>query len=613
MPETKQCQNCHNSFVIDAEDFNFYDKIQAPAPTWCPECRCQRRMTWRNERSLYKTKCVLTSKEVITCFSPDSHIVVYDRDAWWSDKWDPFLYGAEYDFNKPFFIQFRELLGRIPMPSLFNSRCTNSEYGNHNGELKNAYLVFATWQGENIMYGAKAHSCKDSLDILASQNSELCYEIVNSIKLYHSAFLENCENCTDSYFLYECRGCNNCFGCTNLRNKSYYILNQSYGKEEYFEKIKEFGLESYKQLSEVKQRFIEIKTKSLHKFARIYNSPNSTGDNLANVSNSKQCFDANKDVRDSKFCINATQSMNDSYDGYGVGAKVDLLYESVDTGVSGSRFYFDIFIWGGSDVIYCYGCHGSHNMFGCIGLHNKSYCILNKQYSKEEYEELVPKIIKHMNDMPYVDKKGRIYKYGEFFPPELSPFSYNETIAQEYFPLTKEQAIEQGYSWKDPEERNYKIQIPNDQLPDNIRDVEDDIVNKVIGCAHAQLSTSQVDNPDRLEPACNEQCTTAFKIIPDELQFYRKMNLPLPRLCSNCRHYQRLKQRNPLKLWHRKCMCAGKKLEIRNEKLETSHQYQNTIKHFHGDNSCPNEFETSYSPNRQEIIYCEQCYNAEVV
>jgi len=24
------------------------------------------------------------------------------------------------------------------------------------------------------------------------------------------------------------------------------------------------------------------------------------------------------------------------------------------------------------------------------------YCILNKQYSKEEYEELVPKIIEHM-------------------------------------------------------------------------------------------------------------------------------------------------------------------------------------------------------------------------
>ncbi|KKU05303.1 MAG: hypothetical protein UX07_C0018G0013, partial [Parcubacteria group bacterium GW2011_GWA2_45_30] len=78
-----------------------------------------------------------------------------------------------------------------------------------------------------------------------------------------------------------------------------------------------------------------------------------------------------------------------------------------------------------------------------------------------------------MNSMPYIDQKGRVYKYGEFFPPELSPFAYNETIAQEYFPLTKEQAQEQGYSWKDPEPRNYEIQIKNNQIPDHIKDVGD--------------------------------------------------------------------------------------------------------------------------------------------
>ena len=83
---------------------------------------------------------------------------------------------------------------------------------------------------------------------------------------------------------------------------------------------------------------------------------------------------------------------------------------------------------------------------------------------------------------------------------------------------------------------------------------------------------------------CNEQCTEAFKIIPDELQFYQRMNLPLPRLCPNCRHYNRLKQRNPLKLWHRSCMKEG----------------------------CTNEFETSYAPDRPEIIYCESCYNKEI-
>ncbi|MDD5146800.1 MAG: hypothetical protein PHN39_03645, partial [Candidatus Pacebacteria bacterium] len=104
---------------------------------------------------------------------------------------------------------------------------------------------------------------------------------------------------------------------------------------------------------------------------------------------------------------------------------------------------------------------------------------------------------------------------------------------------------------------------------------------------------------------CNEQCTTAFRIIPQELQFYRKMNLPLPRLCPNCRHYQRLKQRNPLKLWKRQCQCVGEKSQ--------NGVYTNTTSHNHGSDPCPNTFETSYSPDRPEIVYCEECYLKEVV
>ena len=202
--------------------------------------------------------------------------------------------------------------------------------------------------------------------------------------------------------------------------------------------------------------------------------------------------------------------------------------------------------------------------------------------------------------MPYRDKKGNIYKYGEFFPPELSPFAYNETIAQEYFPLTKKEALEQGYKWKEREERNYKIDIKNKDIPNNIKDVKEDIVGKVIECANnsdAQKSRS----PDQDASGCTE----AFKVIPDELKFYQRMNLPIPHLCPNCRHYNRLKQRNPLKLWHRKCQCAG---------IESDNKiYQNTINHpLHNENHCSNEFETPYSLERKEIVYCEECYNKEV-
>ncbi|MEY4731411.1 MAG: hypothetical protein RL681_357, partial [Candidatus Parcubacteria bacterium] len=250
-------------------------------------------------------------------------------------------------------------------------------------------------------------------------------------------------------------------------------------------------------------------------------------------------------------------------------------------------------IYGSHDIRYSINCHASSHLFACIGLRNKQYCILNKQYTKEEYEALVPKIIEHMNDMPYIDAKGGVYKYGEFFPPELSPFAYNETIAQEYFPLTKEEALKQGYRWRDPDTKQYVVTKKPESLPDHIKDVDDTILTDTVGCLH--------------NGTCNEQCTAAFRIIPEELQFYRRMNLPIPRLCPNCRHYERLKQRNPLKLWHRQCMCAGS-----TNSSQGGTTYQNTATHQH-QGSCTNEFETSYAPESTAIVYCEQCYNAEVV
>ena len=79
------------------------------------------------------------------------------------------------------------------------------------------------------------------------------------------------------------------------------------------------------------------------------------------------------------------------------------------------------------------------------------------------------KIIEQMNKIPYVDNKNRIYKYGEFFPSELSPFCYNETLAQEYLPLTRKEAKNQGYKWKEKEERNYAVDIKNENIPDDIK------------------------------------------------------------------------------------------------------------------------------------------------
>ena len=182
----------------------------------------------------------------------------------------------------------------------------------------------------------------------------------------------------------------------------------------------------------------------------------------------------------------------------------------------------------------------------------------------------MPRIIEHMK------KSG---EYGEFFSLKLSPFAYNETIAQEYFPLSKEEVLGKNYEWQDIKDRNYKIDIKNKDIPDKIEDIGDDILKKVIECEH--------------NGKCKEQCTEAFKIVAEELKFLRRMNLPLPRLCPNCRNYQLLNQRNPMKLWDRNCMCDKEN-------------------HFHGTDKCEVEFKTTYAPDRPEIVYCEKCYQQEI-
>ncbi len=577
--EKRICQNCKKDFRIESEDFAFYEKIQVPPPTFCPDCRLMRKMTWRNERSLYQRNCDLTGKRVISIFSPDAKVTVYDRDVWWSDQWDPLASGRPYDFNETFFAQFRSLLERAPMPAIFNAQSENCEYTNHSGRSKDCYLVFGSWTNERVMYANKAWMSKDTLDVLSSSYLELCYEAITGMKLYHTFFSDNCDSCNNSWFLYNCKGCSNCFGCTNLRNKSYCMWNEQYSPEEYAKKLKEFDLGSRRELERIKSRFDDLKSKSIRKYAFLVNAPDSTGDNLTNVKNCKSCFDLFDNAQDCKYAMNGGVVMSDIYDSYGPG-DVELGYEIVDSGLKAYRLINDIVVWEGKNVLYGYNCHGCSDCFGCIGLRHKQYCILNKQYSEEEYKKLLPEIIKQMNDVPYIDKKGRIYRYGEFFPPEISPFAYNETIAEEYFPVTEEEALGQGYRWRDQDVKEYRVTILPQNLPDNIKDVPDSIVKEVIGCAH--------------EGKCLHQCTQAFKIIPGELDFYRKFNLPLPRLCPNCRHYERLKQRNPMRLWHRSCMCDKKD-------------------HFHGAGKCPNEFETSYAPDRPEIIYCEQCFNSEVV
>jgi hypothetical protein len=380
-----------------------------------------------------------------------------------------------------------------------------------------------------------------------------------------------------------------------LRNKSYCIFNISYSKEEYDKKIEDLNLGTYNSTIVLKQEVYNLYKKFPVKYIHGSNNKDVTGDMVSNSKNAFSAFSA-KGIEDCKYIINGNKA-RECYECYVAVDDSEFCYDSL--GCAGTRNVKASHLpWDSFDIDYTDACESCQNIFGCVGLLHHNYCILNKRYEKDEYFKLRDKIIENMKENPYIDKKGRVYQYGEFFPAEFSPYDYNETLANYYYPLEKEDAQKQGFFWKDPEEKEYKITIDSKDLPNNIKNVDDSILNEVISCAHS------TDSWQATNGKCNDQCTTAFKITTGELQLYKRLNLPLPRLCHNCRYYERLKLENPKKLWERKCNCAGEK--------SSNGLYKNTAEHMHGRESCDIEFETAYSPDGLEIVYCERCYQQEI-
>lgn len=543
--ETKTCQNCKNNFIIDADDFMFYAKIDVPPPTFCPECRMQRRMLFYNDRALFKGKCDLCEKEVISSHRPDAPHPVYCQPCWWSDTWEATDYGREYDPNRSFFQQWRELRDVVPLPALNNIYASNvnSEYVNMCSYLKNCYLLFTSDFDEECAYSSYLEQSKRCCDCDHALQCELCYDCIGLYKCYRVVYSNNVTESLDVLFSQDLRNCSHCFGCINLRGKQYCMFNEQMSRERYFEKLKTYDLTSRDVVEDLKKKTAELFFKHPHKYMTGVGNADVTGDRIFW---SKRVFDSYEIVvgEDMKYCqLFIIGGSKNCMDVTMWGSNLIEAYECCAVGNNQNNVIGSLECWNEvTNMFYCKNIVSPNaDIFGCIGLRNKQYCILNKQYEPDAYKKLSAQIIEKMK------KDG---EWGEFFPPQLSLCGYNESFANKYVPITKQEALAKGFRWTEPEKRDYQIG------------------GDVIGCEH--------------KGECGQQCTGAFKLTQNEKDFYQQMQIPTPRLCPNCRHYERMKLRNPIKLYSRKCMKCGK------------------------------DIETSYAPERPEIVYCESCYNSEI-
>ncbi len=564
------CKHCGSEFVVTDRDLAFFEKISPvfggkkyliPPPTLCPECRFQRRACHRNERNFYLRKCSSAGDDIVTIYSPDKNIPVYQSKIWWSDKWRALSYGRDFDFSRGFFEQWKELRDVVPRLQLLAKNSQNADYTNHAAGNKNCYLSTAVFQCEDVYYSRKVFASKSLLDCLyIFGESELLYECYWGDKLYDCQYCDFCSSSRNLKYCFDCKGCSNCFLSSNLRNKQYMFRNQKLSKEAYELKMKEFESMDFNERENVRKEFELMCKESIHPALHNENVEESEGDFLNSckqVHDSYYCFFGER----LRYCFECDPSSKlstsrDCMDCFGFGSS-ELLYE-VQAQTQGYNNQFCMLSYEISDCMYCDMCFNVKHCFGCVGLHShEEYCVLNKQYSREEYELLVSKIIENMGgafivdrlsnmegnsheskNMSINDKRTTINEYGEFFPSSLSLFAYNESVAQEYHPLSEAEALQQGFVWK-------KSELNQNQS--------------------SECLTCKV-------------CSKLYRILAPEELLYKEMGMNIPMCCPNCRYEERSRKRNSRQMFERSCA------------------------------KCQKNIQSSYSLNQVEKVYCEACY-----
>ncbi len=555
----KKCKGCGGAFEITSDDLNFYEevspvigssKMNLPPPTHCPECRFIRRLSFRNERFLYHRKSDLTGKQIVSIYAADKPYVVYDQDEFWSDRWDELSYGREFDFGKTFSEQFSALGLSAPHQALFTTNVENSYYTNHTLNMRNCYLLFGGGNSEDCLFGRFVIDSKNCLDGLSLYSCQWCYEGSASQNCYECFFFSNCRNCSSSLMIEDCQSCKNCCLCFGLQNREYCFLNEQMSKEEYQKRISALFPLTNATIENLKSQLEKLRMPLPHRGSHIYGSEDCTGDMIFSSKNCHYSFDIT-DGEDSNYLCYTPKALR-SYDcTYNAPDGVKWACEAGST-VSVEHAFSTFLCWYGDNQWYSRECHGCSDIFGCISLRKKKHCILNKQYTKEEYETLVPKIIEHMR---------KTEEWGEHFDPSLSYMGYNETVAHEQFPKKREEVEAKGWHWYEDREKKEAYLGPAISPPLTINEVPDSVCDQILRCSISGKP---------------------FKIIPQELKFYRTMGLSLPSRCPDQRHADRVAARNPRRLWDRTCAKCGKQMK------------------------------TTFSPDHSEVIYCEECYLSSV-
>ena len=441
------------------------------------------------------TSCYPETKRVPTLTS----LQQFQQDRDWYLQ-----YGIDYDENTSFFKQFSKLYRTIPQPRILHYRENhNADFANYSLWSKNIYLSFTVINNcENVVYSfsIKNNSTNILNSMMVRDNSENIYMsvgITQSFSILYSKFIHN-----SSYIRFSTNliWCNNCMFCNDLENQSYCIRNQQYTKEQY-------TIEKNKILQQ-KEHF-QKRFDALDQYGSNQTSTNCQG-NYILQSNDVTNWYCVYQIEHGRNCLLVwwEELWEHTFDCAITTPPHDHLYGVLWSWTNLFHTYNSFNVSTGENIYYSTALQDCSYCFWCIWLRNKQYCILNQQYTKEEWYATINSIFLSM------EKEGT---FGKFFPSSLNPYYFNDTIASLIEDFTREEAETAWYLRRDEEiavdipDRMEVVELADldqyEEMKDGVRTIDPAILKKVI----------------------RDEAGNVYRVIKMEYDFLMKYGLPLPR------------------------------------------------------------------------------------
>ncbi|MDA1038209.1 MAG: hypothetical protein O2877_00795 [bacterium] len=501
-PGERICAITGEKWMMGEEEIGWYKKFNMPPSKLSQNTRWKWEAYYDIGYQFWWNKHFDTGKPVLSFHHPATGVRVLPDKEWHARDFSNIQ--KPLDLNRPFFDQMQALLREVPMPATFNKEEPENSIALFSFGDRDSYFTFACRSARSFFL-IGAFDVEDTSAVFLSSESSKSHSVLHSHRIYNCRYVRESFDCMDSVFLFDCRNCKNCFGASNKRNAEYVWFNEQLSKSEWERRRAEVDLGSRRVVEDHMRHFEKLLLEeSVWPESFNFGSEDAIGDYLNQATRCYYCFDSEKGAVDNYWSawMYGAPTQNAFCWGAVNSSECYLCVSSPES----SRLKCSYRSTRCEQSEYLFGCIDCVNCFGCIGIKNKQFCILNKQYSEEDYWNLVDQL------------KCQLLEdgsYGEYFPTTMATTYVPENGAVLYAGASESDMRALGGLVFDPESEGAtgkdRVDLAMarrvEEIPDSIDDLSDDWIGVPIYDSHTKRT---------------------FAFLKPEVEYYRKMRIAPP-------------------------------------------------------------------------------------